>query len=311
VRVLVTGAFGYLGGRLIEALKQDTILGARYVPAWAARRYAGREIRVLDVLSTKQAEKAVVGVDAVVHLASLDENEAARDPDLAVRVSGEGTRRLLAACRAAEVKRFVYLSTFHVYGPDAASPLDENAPLRPVHPYAIARLTGEGYCYENNRRTGSTRAIVLRMSNGYGAPVDAAVDRWTLAHNDFCRQAFSTSRIVLKTSGVQHRDMVAVDDVEQAIDLVLEREGLEDDVFHVGGGTSLSMLDLADRVRSRAEQRLGRPVVIEHPPAGEEIGEPVQFSIARIQALGFVCHDAVDAETDRIFELLASENRYR
>jgi UDP-glucose 4-epimerase len=309
VRVLITGAFGYLGGRLIEAQKQATVLGARAVPAWAAHRYAGREIRLLDVLSAEQAHSAVIGIDAVVHLASLDENEAALDPDLAIRVSGEGTRRMLAACRAAEVKRFVYLSTFHVYGPDTASPLDEDAPLRPVHPYAIARLTGEGYCYENNRRAGSTQAIVLRMSNGYGAPVDAAIDRWTLAHNDFCRQAFSQSRIVLKTSGIQHRDMVAVGDVAQAIDLVLAKERLEHDVFHVGGGRSLSMLDLANRVRSRAEQRFGTPIQIERPLGGGEIDEPVRFSISRIEALGYICHDAIDAETDRLFELLAAGNR--
>lgn len=304
MKVLISGAFGYLGARLAELLPGDVALGARSRPSWAAA--VRGEFRQLDVLNPAHMAGAVEGVDAVVHLASLDETEAARNPDLAVQVSAEGTRRLLAAARAAKVRRFIYLSTFHVYGPSAPAHIDETTAPRPAHPYGISRLAGEGFCYENNRLQAQTEAVVFRLSNGYGAPAHPSVDRWSLAHNDFCRQAFETGKIVLKTSGVQHRDMVWVGDVAQAIERVLGAESLDYDLFQVGGDQSLSMLDLAQRVRRVAEDSLGRAVTIERPPSHDHGIQAVAYSIDRIRSLGFKPRDAIDEETIRLLALLTS-----
>jgi UDP-glucose 4-epimerase len=288
-------------------LPHDLVLGARALPPWAEARVSHSAFRELDVLDPVQVESAVVGIDAVVHLASLDENEAARDPDLAVRVSGEGTRRLLAASRAAGVRSFIYLSTFHVYGPHAPSAIDEQTAPKPAHPYGISRLTGEGYCYENNRLGSDTSAVVFRLSNGYGAPAHRSVDRWTLAHNDFCRQAFENSRIVLKTSGVQHRDMVWIGDVAQAVERVLEAGTLEHDLFQVGNGRSLSMLQLAERVRTVSEAYLKREISVVRPAPTGEAGKAVRFSIERLRSIGFEPRDAIDEETMRLLQLLDCE----
>ena len=307
MRVLLTGAFGYLGGRLAQLLPYEVVLGARSRPAWALGGEQ-HEYHPLDVLNSDQVAAAVADVEAVVHLASLDEHEAARDPDLALRVSGEGTRRLLAAARTAGVSRFIYLSTFHVYGPSAPQDIDERTPPKPAHPYGISRLAGEGYCYENNRLSRSLHSVVFRLSNGYGAPAHASVDRWSLAHNDFCRQAVSTGKIVLKTPGLQHRDMVWVGDVAQAIECVLRAPKLEHDLMQVGGNQSMSMLELAERVRAAAESYLRRPVQIERPVAGSnDASTPVGFSIDRLRSLGFAPRDAIDEETTRLFALLQAE----
>jgi UDP-glucose 4-epimerase len=306
MKVLITGAFGYLGGRIAAALEHELVLGARRTPDWAARRFSDHEMRELDVLDPAMVERSVRGIDAVIHLASLDEIEAARDPDLAVRVSGEGTRRMLAASYEAGVRRFIYLSTIHAYGPDARSPITEDLPLRPVHPYALSRLVGEGYCFQSNREHGDvTQSIVVRLSNGYGAPIDPTVDRFSLAHNDFCKQAVTTGRIVLKSAGLQHRDIVWTEDVAQGMELLLTARSLDFDIFNLGGGRSLSMLELAERVRTVASERLGRPIVIERPPPRDgERGEPVVFSIQRMQSIGYVPRDGLDVETVRLIELL-------
>jgi UDP-glucose 4-epimerase len=305
VKVLLTGAFGYLGGRIALALPHEVVLGARTVPLWTRSMFPTSEVRTLDVLDEEQAAAAVAGMDAVVHLASLDENEASRDPDLAVQVSGAGTRKLLAAARRAGVKRFIYFSTFHVYGPAATAPITESSPVKPVHPYALSRLVGEGYCYQSNREQAAMRSLVVRMSNGFGAPVDASVDRWSLAHNDFCRQAAADGRIVLKTSGLQHRDLVWVEDVAQAVSLLLDTPAPEHDLFHVGGGASISMFDLAVRVQHVAERVLGRSVEIERPaPLAHETSVPVLFSVERLRSLGYVPRDGLDAETERVLTLL-------
>ncbi len=109
--ILLTGAFGYLGGRLLQSLDLPLIAASRSKPSWVESRFPQLAHRRLDLLDDSTHASALQGVHAVVHLASMDELESARDPDLSLRVSAEGTRKLLAACRRAGVKSFVDLST--------------------------------------------------------------------------------------------------------------------------------------------------------------------------------------------------------
>ncbi len=308
MKVAITGAFGYVGGRLADHLAQrgDTVvLCGRSLPDDARAWASAFDVRIADVLDEAACAAAFAGVDAVVHLASLDEREAVRDPARAAVVSGEGTRTVLAAARSAGVARVVFFSTFHVYGKPHGD-IDETTPTAPTHPYAVAHLAGEQHV--RRARAEGQSAVSLRVSNGYGAPRWASVDRWTLAHNDFCRQAFETSVIKLATPGTQHRDFVAVEDVARATAIVLDQSdsALGDGTFDVGGNLSMSIYGLAERVRDRATAVLGRACTIERPepPAGE-VSPAVRFSIARLAALGFAPQDRIDEETVRILRLLA------
>lgn len=308
MRVLITGAFGYLGGRLAQLLRKrdfEVVLSGRGVPPGAAEFARGFEVRSADVLDPSDVARAVEGVGAVIHLASLDEREAERDPGRALAVSGEGTRLLLEAAERAGVARVLYFSTFHVYGPGSPATIDESVLTRPAHPYGISRLVGESYC--RRARLRGQEAIVLRISNGYGAPAWAEVDRWTLAHNDFCRQAHAGREITLASSGQQHRDFVAVSDIAQAAALLLEVEAssLGERLFQVGGARSMSILTIAERVAARARARYGAECAIRRPASvAAEPAVPVDYRIDRLAALGYRPTDQVDLETDRIFALL-------
>ncbi len=328
MRVLVTGAFGFLGGRLAEHLRAggaEVVLSGRAIPERAASWAEGFEVRLADLQDPAQIRALPRGTDAVVHLASLDEHEAAADPERALVISAGATRRLLDATRASGGTRFVFFSTFHVYGPTVTmggaqgpphAPLvrqviDEDTPTRAAHPYSIAHLAGEGFCRQAH--AAGLPSVILRVSNGYGAPTRVDVDRWTLAHNDFCRQAVRTGRIVLKTSGAQPRDFVWVGDVARAAELILAapREALGEGVFNVGGSHSLSILALAELVRARATLALGREVTIERPVSsgGDAPIPPVTLSVARLRALGYAPTDRLADETDRLLRLLLEDAR--
>lgn len=307
MRVAITGAFGYLGGRIADHLRQhgdEPILVARSVPEGARAWAKAFEVRFADALDESASRAAFEGVDAVVHLASLDEREAVKDPERAKQVSGEGTRRTLAAARGASVGRVVFFSTFHVYGVPYGA-IDESMEPRPTHPYAIAHREGE--LHVARARSEGQSAVVLRLSNGYGAPSWVDVDRWTLAHNDFCRQAVESGVIRLASSGTQHRDFVALDDVAAATRLVLRAAdtALGDGVLNVGGARSISIYELATRVRDKARQVLGRDIQIERPePNDAEEAPKVAFSITKLARLGYAPTERIDEETERVLALL-------
>lgn len=314
MKVLVTGGFGYLGGRLVLGL------AARgHQPVLAGRRIResgslGLPSVTLDVLAPIEMLRASLRsneVEAIVHLASLDEIESVSDPELALRVSGEGTRRLIEAAQAEGIERLVYFSTFHVYGRRPPSLITEDVPTRASHPYAIAHLAGEGFCREANE-AGRVRCVAFRMSNGYGAPADLSVERWSLAHNGFCREATLDGRVTLLTSGVQRRDLVWLDDVAQAVHLVLlaPADQLGEAVFNLGGGWAPTIFELASIVAERAQSVLGREVPVIRPASGPDSPELV-YSIDRLRELGYVPTNALARETDALLSLLRSPGERR
>jgi UDP-glucose 4-epimerase len=313
MNVLLVGGFGYLGGRLATGLRargHEVIVAGRRVkerPHQTTPSEPAFRVEKVDVLSDPSVLAEVMArteTEVIVDLAALDEIEAIRDPDLALRVSSEGVRKLLAAAKASGSPRFVFLSTFHVYGAQFPPAIDEDTATKASHPYAISHLAGEGYCRESNR-TGGPVSVALRLSNGYGCPADLSVDRWTLAHNDFCRQAVEKGEIVLSSSGTQRRDIVWMDDVAEAVELVMKApaESLGEAIFNVGGGKTITIFDLATIVSTRAEKLFGRAVPVSRPSAGTPSPDFV-FSIERLRSLGFAPKDRLAEETDELLTRL-------
>lgn len=274
---------------------------ADQVPEWA------RDMDVVraDVLQTESLGPALEGIDTVIHLAAVNEVESQQDPEVALEVNGKGTYRLLQACRAHEVKRFIYFSTFHVYGPGAPQPITEATPTRPVHPYAITHRLAEDWV-NSHRHSYGLETLVLRLSNGYGYPADPLVQRWTLVFNDLCKQAIQNGEIRLRSQGTQHRDFVSLTDVGRAINHFLATTGdaWQDGLFNLGGECSMSILQVAQRVAAEFFQRFGKEIPIS--TGGEEEGQtasPVRYDIDKLKQTGFSLEGNMSEEVRATFDV--------
>lgn len=308
-RVLVTGGFGYVGGRVAAHLA-DAGRGVRVLTTRARARWPewaeALEVVTGDVRDRAALVRAVEGVDAVVHLAAVNELVSRRDPERAVEVNGIATGRLLDACRDAGGVRIVYFSTFHVYGPAAGPVITEATPVRPAHPYAFSHSVAEGFVDWHRREFGA-ETVTLRLSNGFGYPMDPHVDRWTLVFNDLCRQAVTEGRLVLKSAGTQSRDFIALADVARAVEHVLGLPAsmLGDGLFNLGGKQTLTIREVAERVAAEYLRWSGRSVPIELPadaaPAPEAV--PVRFDVSRLERTGFGLTNPLARELHRTFEV--------
>lgn len=264
MKVAVTGAGGYVGGRLLASLAAERAevvpLVRRPVP-WVA------DGRPLDLAATDPGRIAeeLAGCDAVVHLAGASEVRAAADPDGALADTVAATRRVAAAAATAGVGRLVFLSTVHVYGAALAdgAVVDETTVPEPRHPYAVARLAGEHLAVASGVPT-----TILRLTNSVGAPADRRVDRWTLVANDLCAQAAAGGPLVLRTSGRQWRDFVDLGDACAAI-AAAARGAVPPGTFNLGSGRPTTVLELAGLVAdAAAEVRGRRPEVQAQPHQG-------------------------------------------
>lgn len=268
--VLVTGAAGYVGCGLVADLQAagwDVRAAVREpAPHVPAEQVVGDIAHEMGA-----AGRAVEGADAVVHLAGDNEVVAARDPGFALSSTILATERLAAAAAEAGVGRFVYMSTMHVYGrrieDDAV--LTEDLRPEPHAPYSIARLASE---YLAAARGSDMEVVSLRLTNSLGAPAHPAVNRWTLVSNDLCRQGVRDGKLVLRSSGVQWRDFVALSDVRDVVVAACDHGGaLPPGTYNLGSGESMTIRDLAGLVQDAVESRTGTRPPLEAPePEGPE-----------------------------------------
>ena len=298
--VLITGAFGYIGGRVARHLAQvgHTLrLGTRQAETPAPAWLRNGSVTACDLFHDEQLHTACCGAQCVVHLASINENVCAADPALALEVNGSGTLRALLAAIKAGAGRFIYLSTAHVYGAPLTGTISETSLPRPRHPYAISHRVAEDFVLAAHSKS-EIEGVVLRLSNGFGAPENADVDRWTLLVNDLCRQAATTRRMVMRSSGDDWRDFITLADASHAIAhfLALDRATLGDGLFNVGSGHSIQVHAVVDLIAQRCEAVLNfRPEVV-RPALHAPVPVPLDYRIDKLRATGFT--PAADMQTE-------------
>ena len=302
--VLITGGAGYVGGRIVRRLasRGDILLriGHRHREGILPSRSASASAVSLDMMSSKSLVSACCGVETIIHLAALNEIDSSADPEQALLVNGLGTLKLLQAAQQACVCRFIYFSTAHVYGAPLAGVITERSLPRPVHPYAITHHIAEDFVLAAHDRNALT-GIVVRLSNGFGAPVDASVNRWSLLVNDLCRQAVTSRTLTLRSSGLQSRDFITLEDVARAAEhfLFLAPSLCGDGLFNLGGESSFRIIEIAERIAARCQVMLGyTPEVCRPKPLPGEGSADLDFSIEKLKSSGFSLSGNMDEEID-------------
>ncbi|MEI8120600.1 MAG: SDR family oxidoreductase [bacterium] len=310
--ILITGAMGYLGGRIAQYLAEhsddDLRLASRRPravrPVWLSR---GNFVS-LNLEDRASCEAACQGVDVVIHLAALNEMECAADPVAAALVNGAGTWRLVQTALYQKVRKFIFFSTAHVYGAPLTGVITEKTLPRPAHPYASSHHFGEEAVLEAHDKEHMT-GIVLRLSNGVGAPVSRDVNRWTLLANDLCRQAVVDRKLTLRSSGLALRDFIPVSDICLGVRHCLEmpRSSCGDGVFNLGAGVSMSVLDMAELIAGRCEKVLGfRPSIQRPDPVIGERALNLDYCVDKFRETGFLPAGGLEAEIDATLRLCQS-----
>ncbi|NIH85764.1 NAD-dependent epimerase/dehydratase family protein [Amycolatopsis granulosa] len=269
MRVLVTGAAGYLGYAVVAALAERGHEPVAFVrDAAKAPRHSARTA-VGDLEDVASVRAAVRDVDGVCHLAARARvRESLSDPLPYWRTNVGGTLNLLEALTDGDAPaKLVLASTAAVYGTPETQPIDEDSPIAPANAYGATKAAAD-LAAANVAASGQLGAISLRAFNVAGA-VDDCTDRdvTRLIPKVLAVQAGLADVLAVNGDGTTVRDFVHVADMAHAFVLAVEAcTPGRWRAYNVGSGRETSIND----VLTAAEQITGRPVPIKrNPPANE------------------------------------------
>ena len=266
-KVLIIGACGYLGARLCKHLAKEgyrvTAFDSYDPSAHTQWMSLMDEVVVGDIRDESTiSDLADRNFDVVVHLISLDHFKSEENPNFVSSINVLPTWNLLDKLTQNGLDKFIYFSTIHVYGKLPRETINEDYPPNPLNAYGLTHLLSENICNYYNNQT-DTECINIRLSNSYGSPVFNENNCWWLVINDLCKTAIENNKIRLKSDGSPQRDFIHGDDVAGAIEVLIKSKNNNgNNIYHIASGETLTILELAYKVKTVFAQRYKKDIKI-------------------------------------------------
>ncbi|MBI9033218.1 MAG: NAD(P)-dependent oxidoreductase [Bacteroidales bacterium] len=318
-KILLTGANGYLGARLVEELSKNnysiTALCYPNKPNNKQWEHKLDKIIVGDIRDEACIEELTnERFDVVIHLVSLDQHQSNQAPNRVAEVNVMPVWNLLEKFSTKNnLNKFIYFSTFQVYGKAPLEIITEDFIPFPQSNYGLTHLLSENICNYFNLKS-DVNCINVRLSNSYGSPVFQDNNCWGLVINDLCKTVFLEKNIKLLSDGSPQRDFIHSSDVCNAIEVLVKTQvkNLQNNSYHISSGKTLTILEIAHYVKSVYEKRYNYDVNV-ILPGGEIsvkndtsslVNEKYTVSISKLKELGFVPKTDLNKGINEIFDYL-------
>ena len=262
--VAISGTTGLIGRAVADRMAADYEIAVIGRDAKAA-------IRADFSITGSLKELDLGGIDAVVHCASITNEDFAEDPERAYRHAILGMRAFAVRALDCGVRHVAYISSAHIYG-HFVGRIDEASPPNPLTDYAIAHYASEQILRHVYRKG----AAVLRPCAVFGIPPDLErFRRWNLIPFGFPKAALETGMIALKSNGRARRNFVGAEDVAACVASWLKNraDSATFQAINTIGRTSMSIIDFARLCADICKETTGKPcavTAIDDPASPEE-----------------------------------------
>jgi dTDP-glucose 4,6-dehydratase len=279
-KIVVTGAGGFIGSHLVEALARvgaSVTAVVRYNAGSLIGNLAflDRELREAVQIVSGNVEdsdfmyRTIDGQEIVLHLAALIAIPYSYEaPRSYVRANIEGTLNVLEAARRYDVARVVHTSTSEVYGTALRVPIDEDHPLQGQSPYSASKIAADKLA-ESYYRSFRTPVVTVRPFNTFGPRQSARAFIPTIIS-----QAFSRDEIRLGSLAPE-RDMTFVSDTVAGFMAAAVTQGIEGVTINLGTGETHSVGWFAERLLRL--MGICKPIVQEKQRMRPELSEVLKL----------------------------------
>lgn len=248
MRCLVTGAAGFIGSHLTEALLDEghdvigidnLVTGRLENLSEAIKKHPKFSLIAGDIAFGANMD----GIDWVFHLAALaDIVPSIQNPVKYHQANVNGTLALLEDAKQFKVKKFLYAASSSCYGIPDQYPTAEEAPCEPRYPYALTKYVGEQYVMHWSQ-VYKIPAVSLRLFNVFG-PRHRTTGNYGAVFGTWLAQMANDMPITIVGDGTQTRDFTYVKDVARAF--IAAADSPASGIFNVGSGNSYTIQSIAD-----------------------------------------------------------------
>ena len=305
-KVLIIGGSGYLGRHLYEAYS-----GSGYLVSIGSRRTCipsdpNIQVVKLDayVDSIMALTEKVSGFDLVVNCAGLDAAASEKDPKAAIRYNAIANYNLALASLQASVKKFIFISTAHIYGHPLSGLALETDPLKSNTIYGMSKFCGEEFLRSVSVRS-EFKSISVRLANCFGPPINPFVNCWHLLVNDVCLQATRKNYVKINSDGSELRDFISIYNARNAIVHLSELTPTKSHnaIFNLGFGHSISVLEMVKIISRRYELKYGHAPRIDFGKKQSESDlMPFQLSVDLLSQSGFKPENDLEEVIDQCLD---------
>lgn len=278
-KVLITGGFGFVGGRLavyLESIGYRVYIASRSSGAKTSFLKNG-EVVHLDWNDSGSLLSACLDKDFIIHAAGMNAAECADSPNRCLEFNGVMSGKLAKVASRTGVKKFIYLSTAHVYNGNLSGVINEESALQNTHPYATSKVAGEENIMKAHKKD-SMQCVIVRIANAFGCPVPKEANCWMLFVNDLCKQASIHRKVVIKSPSNTIRNFITLSDVCTAIECILCLRFNQDAVPVVNlGDKSKSLYEMATCIQKIYHKISGEELPILELSSNDKISRKLEY----------------------------------
>lgn len=235
MKILITGADGFIGKSLLEYLskKNISVIGI-------SRKISNKKLQKISLFNSKKLQSFINRnkFDAVIHLAASINEE---DPDTMLKNNYITTLNLLNACKS--TKKFIFTSSHAVYGKSEYLPIDEKHPKNSVTNYGLSKIICENLCkmFHNSY---NLDMIILRLSSVYGKGQTSKTLIPTLISHSIKKEPIQLHQY---KNGYQIMDLINIQDVCRVIYLAIKSKK-SFGIYNIATENPITVKEIADEI---------------------------------------------------------------
>lgn len=256
MRVLVLGGAGFIGSHVVSELLKTDVDEVIVFDNFVRSSLSNLELALLDsrcqifefggdIREIEILNRAMEGIDCVIHLAAMWLLHCKEFPRTAFDVNIQGTFNVLEACVRNQVKRLIYSSSASVYGDAVEIPMSENHPFNNRNFYGATKIAGEAMCRAFFDRYGLDY-VGLRYMNVYGPRQDQNA-AYTGVIPSLLNSIDRNENPIVNGDGTQAYDFITARDVARCNVLALNSQ-ITDQFYNVGTGVQTTINDLCNLI---------------------------------------------------------------